>query len=230
MSDITESAQPRERSPAFPSVPLETALRRLAEFEAHFKRMPARPEKIGDAWQMKAGGSVDRIAAALRYFGLLEYQGMGTARQVIVSDEGRKYLRSYQDSTKQEVIKAAALRPKQLALFWELWGKGRPADAACLDELIHKHGFSDSGARAFSEFMTALSPLQRSLDSDKIPIIEQEAYEAPMAPAGPGTTVQRRDDLEVVANRLPDEVVTSVQYPKPKALCCKRFSTWMKAL
>ena len=49
MSDITESAQPRERSPAFPSVPLETALRRLAEFETHFKRMPARPEKIWNA-------------------------------------------------------------------------------------------------------------------------------------------------------------------------------------
>jgi hypothetical protein len=30
-----------------------SALRRLVEFEVHFKRSAARPEKIGDAWGIK---------------------------------------------------------------------------------------------------------------------------------------------------------------------------------
>jgi hypothetical protein len=166
---------------------------------------------------MKGRANVDRMAAALRYFGLLEYQGIGAARHVTVSDEGRKYLRAYQDSTKQEVVKAAALRPKQIAFFWDLWGKDRPADAACLDGLIQKHGFSDVGARDFLRVYDATISFAGLSDSDKIPIVEQEANEAPMAPAGHATTVQRRDDLGVGANRLLDEVVTSVQYPKAKS-------------
>jgi hypothetical protein len=167
MSDVTDTAGQRDRSPAFPSISLEVALRRLSEFETHFRRLPARLEKIGDAWGMKGKGSVDRITAALRYFGLIEYQGVGTARHVIVSDEGRKYLRAYQDSIKQEVIKVAALRPKQIALFWDMWGKDRPADAACLDELIQKRGFSDSGARDFLRAYDATIAFAGLSDSDK---------------------------------------------------------------
>ena len=55
MTDTKEAAgSPRDRSPAFPVVALEAALGKLAEFEAHYKRTPARPEKIGEAWKIPA--------------------------------------------------------------------------------------------------------------------------------------------------------------------------------
>ena len=109
------------------------ALERLTAFEAHFKRSAARPEKVGDAWGIKAKAYADRTLAALRYFGLAEYQRVGNETQVVISEEGRKYLRARQEETRREVVRAAALRPKQIAKFWDEWGEDRPEDAACLD-------------------------------------------------------------------------------------------------
>jgi hypothetical protein len=170
----------RDRSPAFPVVPLDDALERLVQFENHFKRSGARPEKVGDAWSIKTKAYADRIAAALRYFGLLDYQGGGTARSVVVSEDGRKYLRAQQDETKREIIRAAALRPKQIAKFWGDWGNDRPADAACLDELTLKNGFSDGGARDFLKVYDATISFAGLSDADKVPpeIDEGEAGEA----------------------------------------------------
>ena len=136
MTDAKETAAQRDRSPAFPVVSLEAAIGKLTEFEAHFKRTAARPEKIGDAWGIKTKAYVDRIAAAIRYFGLLEYQGSGTDRSIVLSEHGRKYLRAHQEESKHQIMKAAALRPKQIAKFWNEWGADRPADAACLDALM----------------------------------------------------------------------------------------------
>src|SRR5438067_13339240 len=89
MADANDISRQRDRSPAYPSIPLGVALDRLSEFEAHFKRSSARPEKVGEAWGIKAKAYADRIAAALRYFGLLEYTGAGKDRYVAVSGEGR---------------------------------------------------------------------------------------------------------------------------------------------
>jgi hypothetical protein len=161
------AAQQRDRSPAFPVVALETALQRLAEFEAHFKRIPARPEKVGDAWNIKTKAYADRIAAALRYFGLIEYQGAGKDRSVVISEEGRKYLRTQQEDKKQELVKTAALRPKQIATFWNDWGVNRGADAACLDSLMDK-GFSEAGARDFLKVYDATITYAGLSSSDKM--------------------------------------------------------------
>jgi hypothetical protein len=168
MTDTSEVAnQQRDRSPAFPVVPLETALARLVEFEAHFKRTPARPDKVGDAWGIKTKAYADRITAAIRYFGLLDYQGAGKDRSVVISEEGRKYLRTQVEGTKRDLIKAAALRPKQIAKYWQDWGKDRPADAACLDALMDS-GFSEAGARDFLKVYEATISFAGLTDSDKV--------------------------------------------------------------
>jgi hypothetical protein len=171
------NVQQRDRSPAYPIVPLETALERLVEFDAHFKRMAARPEKVGEAWGIKAKAHADRTAAALRYFGLLEYQGTGKGRSVVVSEEGRKYLRTQQEETKREVVKAAALRPKQIAKFWSEWGIDRPADGACLDDLVLKNGFSEAGARDFLKVYDATISFAKLTGSDKSPPAPEGAAE-----------------------------------------------------
>jgi|SRR5665213_780697 len=168
MTETNEATGQRDRSPAYPIIPLEAALQRLAEFDTHFKRTPARSQKVGDAWGIKAKAYADRTVAALRYFGLLEYQGAGKDRSVTVSEDGRKYLRAQQEETKREVVKAAALRPKQIAKFWSSWGKDRPADAACLDELVIKDGFSEAGARDFLKVYDSTITYAGLSESDKM--------------------------------------------------------------
>ena len=168
MAENAESTRERDRSPSYPLIPLEVALERLTAFEAHFKRSGARPEKVGDAWGIKAKAYADRTRAALRYFGLVEYQGVGRERQVVISDEGRKYLRAQQEETRREVLRAAALRPKEIAKFWDKWGEDRPEDAACLDELVFKNGFSEAGARNFLKVYSATITFAGLSDSDSI--------------------------------------------------------------
>ena len=170
------NVQQRDRSPAFPVISLETALGKLAEFEAHYKRTPARPEKVGEAWDIKAKAYADRISAALRYFGLLKYQGSGKDRSIIVSEDGRKYLRAQQDDLKREIAKAAALRPKQIAKHWNDWGADRPADAACLDALMGE-GFSEGGARDFLKVYDATITYAKLSNSDKSSLVEGENEE-----------------------------------------------------
>jgi hypothetical protein len=167
MTDTKETAGQRDRSPAFPVLPLEAALGKLAEFDAHYKRTTGRPEKVGEAWNIKTKSYADRIAAALRYFGLLEYQGSGKDRNIIVSDNGRKYLKAQQDELKREIIKIVALRPKQIAKHWNDWGADRPADAACLD-ILTGEDFSESGARDFLKVYDATIAYAKLSKFDKV--------------------------------------------------------------
>jgi hypothetical protein len=173
---MTEAAeipgQQRDRSPAFPIIPLETALERLAQFETHFKRSPARAEKVGDAWSIGTKAYADRIAAALRYFGLLEYQGVGKERHVVVSEGGRKYLKAQQEETKREVIRSLALRPKAIAKAWNDWGNDRPADAACIDQLVQKDAFSVAGARDFLKVYDSTISFAKLTESDKTAVVD----------------------------------------------------------
>jgi hypothetical protein len=192
MTDANEATGQRDRSPAFPVIALDGALGKLAEFETHYKRSAARPEKVGEAWGIKTKAYADRIAAALRYFGLLEYQGSGQDRRVVVSEEGRKYLRAQQEETKREIAKTAALRPKQIARFWNDWGADRPADAACLDDLMLKHGFSEGGARDFLKVYDATITYAKLSDSDK-----------PPPEAGDDAPEDNDDNDEVVEDRTP---------------------------
>ena len=138
----------RDRSPPFPSLPLEVALARLDSFESHFKRSAARPDNIGSAWGVSKPYA-DRIVAALRYFGLLDYHGTGKERQIAISKEGRDFLRVQQGEVKQRLIKEAALRPKQISFFWDAWGNDRPSDSVCLDTLVFNYNFSEGGAKDF---------------------------------------------------------------------------------
>jgi hypothetical protein len=161
------------------------------EFDMHFKRSSARPGKVGDAWGIKAKGYADRTVAALKYFGLLDYQGVGKGRTVVVSDEGRKYLRAQQEETKREVLKTAALRPKQIAKYWARWGADRPADAACLDDLVLTNSFSEAGARDFLKVYDATITYAKLTESDKASSPEQgneEESEMPMHSSGQQTS------------------------------------------
>jgi hypothetical protein len=208
MTDTSEIAsQQRDRSPAFPVIPLETALARLAEFETHFKRTPSRPDKVGDAWGIKTKTYADRIAAAARYFGLLEYQGTGKDRSVTVSEDGRKYLRTQAEETKRQLVKAAALRPKQIAKYWEDWGTDRPADPACLDALMDS-GFSEAGARDFLKVYDATISFAKLSDSDKASDGNKEPDEAETADPLPQDVA--------VGDLIQVEIAGALQLASPK--------------
>src|ERR1700751_488946 len=143
---MADSKAKRDRSPAFPLLSLNEAVERLTAFERYFGRQQASLEKAGLAWGLKQFG---HILAALRYSGFIEYVGESDARHVVVTDEGRNLLRTQQPSVRQEMLRKAALRPKEFAKFWAQWGADRPPDPVCLDELMLRNEFSQRGAPLF---------------------------------------------------------------------------------
>jgi hypothetical protein len=127
---------------------------------------------------MKEGNSdADRFLAALRSYGLVEYQNGPSGRQAVISEDGRILLRAQQDSTKRPVLKRAALRPKAIRQFWSLWQDDRPADDACLDQLVINSKFSETGARKFLIVYDATVVYAGLSDSDKIPAVGSEDVE-----------------------------------------------------
>jgi len=221
MSDQTESsgsAGKNDRSPSFPFIPLETALERLAAFEEHFKRTPARPEKAGEAWGIDAQAYADRTLAALRAFGLVDYQGMGKSRVAVVSEEGRNYLRAQQETTKREIVRRAALRPKQIAKFWNEWGSDRPADAACLDTLMMRDSFSEKGARDFLKVYDSTISYAKLFGDDKIATEIEKAVEsmdhvsaAPLRDRQPSSATPQSARLRDPAPGMRKEVVGLIE-------------------
>jgi hypothetical protein len=143
---MSEIKGKRERSPAFPAIPLGEAVEKLMAFEKTFGRHPTPYDKAGMAWGLKQAGD---YIAALRYYGFVEYTGSGGERQIAITEPGRNLLRVQQESVKQTLLREAALRPKEIAKFWGIWGADRPLDAICIDELTLRNGFSDRGAPLF---------------------------------------------------------------------------------
>lgn len=151
MTDTPSTAKaPKDRSPSFPFITLQSAIDRLQALDATFGRHPAPAAKVGMAWNMKpASSQAQQTLAALKSFGLVEYQGISADRVAAISERGRKYLRAQQDSVKREVLKEAALHPKVIEKYWNKWADDRPPDAVCLDELVLKDGFTQSAADTF---------------------------------------------------------------------------------
>lgn len=168
MNDDTAKTM-RERSPSFPIISLKSAVERLEKFEATFGRHPAPYKKAGMAWGIKEGSSqANQILAALKAFGFLDYQGSGNERQAFISEMGRTYLRAQQDNIKKDVLRKAALKPKQFAKFWPDWKSDRPIDPVCLDELVLTHGFNDNAAPTFLRVYDETMAFAGLTDPDKI--------------------------------------------------------------
>lgn len=152
MADATKAdiKVKKDRSPSFPFISLREAIKRLQAFEATFGRHPAPGAKVGLAWGMKDKSSqAYQILAALKAFGLVNYEGSGPQLKAMLTDDARTYLRAQQEALKLEVVKRLALHPKQFQKFWGIWGADRPPDPVCLDQLILQHAFTDSAANTF---------------------------------------------------------------------------------
>jgi hypothetical protein len=148
--EVKSPVTKRDRSPAYPFISLETAIERMTTFDAKFGRHGSPMNKAGIAWGYKGDSSQSaQTLSALKYYGLVEYIGPSDDRKVALTEEARNYLRAQQSSTKAEIAKSLALRPKAIQTYWAQWGADRPIDEVCLDQLILKDSFTESAAKVF---------------------------------------------------------------------------------
>lgn len=178
MSDqeLPSTKAPKDRSPSFPFIGLPTAVERLTAFEAKFGRHPAPASKVGLAWGMKeASSQAAQTLAALKSFGMVDYEGTGPSRITGLSEDGRNLLRAQQDVVKREILRRLALNPKAIAKYWDKWGHPRPINEVCLDELVLHGGFTESAADTFLRVYDSTVGFAGLAESDKVHVSELEA-------------------------------------------------------
>ena len=123
-------AKKRTRSPAYPFINLETAIRRAREFYGKMQHHEAPVKVAVKLWKYeeKSSGGL-QTAAAMVSFGLLSDQGTGDKRKLQLTQLALKILLNPDESAKQEAIKEAALTPKIHRQVWKKWG-AKPPEAA----------------------------------------------------------------------------------------------------
>lgn len=181
----------KDRSPSFPFIPLKTAIERLEAFDKKFGRHPAPAAKAALAWDMKEKSSQgDQTLAALKSYGLIKYDGMGAARHASLTDAGRNYLRAQQESIKKDILKSAALSPKNMRAYWAAWGADRPPDEVALDKLILEGSFSEGGARNFLKVYDDTISYAGLSNSDKLDPEQEGSDDDANDGDGEGTAVK----------------------------------------
>lgn len=173
-----ESSVRRGRSPSFPFVPLETAISQLKKLEGKFGRHPIPVKKAGLAWKLKEGSSqAFQTLAALKSFGFLKYEGSGDDRKASLTDNARTYLRAQQEHIKKDIIREAALKPKEIAKYWADWKTDPPPVEVRLDELGLKANYTGEGAKAFLKVYDETIAYAGLTESDKIPLVDDVGHE-----------------------------------------------------
>ena len=231
----------KDRSPAFPFISLRIAVERLAAFEATFGRHPAPADKVGLAWKMKDKSSqAFQTLAALKSYGLVEYQGSGPERKAFLTSDGRNYLRAQQEPVKAEILQRCATRPKAINMYWSMWGADRPPDPVCLDVLVIQGGYTPSAAATFLRVYDDTVKFAGLAQTDSVEpsaapeVGESEASETqarPGSPSAEGNAISRMDQTPIGTRRDTfslDEGLVVLQWPeKLSAASYEDFESWI---
>ena len=149
---VSPSKPARLRSPAYPGIDLEAAIKRAQELYDHERRSAASAEVVVQHWGFKptsGGGYV--VIAALKAFGLIFDSGSGKERKIQLSDLALRILldRRPDSPDRQEAIKQAALMPKIHASLWQRYGAETPSDANLAHELVFERRFNENSVKDF---------------------------------------------------------------------------------
>ncbi len=144
----------RVRSPNFPFINLEDAIKRTEDFYDREGRNWANIEIASKHWgysSVASGGAL--VIAALTAFGLLEDEGARETRKVRLSEAGQKILldKRPKSQERQAHLQKAALRPKIYGELWEKWGGALPSDQNIEYLLVSEMGFNPKSIPRFIE-------------------------------------------------------------------------------
>ena len=140
----------RKRSPSYPAINLEQAIDRAREIWTSEHQYATPVSTIFKHWGYTSSkGNANLVIAALRKFGLLEYEGSGNARRAKLTDLAVRILDHPDNEIRREAIRLAALTPPIHAELWEKYQDKLPSDDHLRWSLEQDSDFSRSGALEF---------------------------------------------------------------------------------
>lgn len=174
----------RQRSPAYPYINLESALKRAKEFYVKETRNAVNIKVAAKHWGYEEKSSAgQQTAAALISFGLLQDSGMGNLRKLQLTQNAlRILLDNRPDSTDlMQAIKTAALTPKIHQELWKKYGIDLPSDDTLRFTLTAEWvpPFNDNTVDGFIREYKSTIAFAKLSDSDKFTAIEDDQSTEP---------------------------------------------------
>ena len=164
----------RLRSPAYPYINLETAIKRAKEFYEKEQRNAANLRIAVKHWgyeEKSSGGT--QTAAALISFGLFRDEGTGDKRRLQLTPLALRVLLDTRQESKErmEAIKQAALSPKIHRQLWKRWGANRPSDEQLRHTLIldWEPPFNENSVDGFIKEYKDTIAFAKLAESDRVP-------------------------------------------------------------
>lgn len=175
----------RLRSPGYPGIDLQNALRRAWEFYTQEKRNAANIGVAVEHWGFKPKSSGGLVAvAALKAFGLLGDTGSGKGRKVQLTELALRILLDKRpDSAERDAaIKEAALRPKIHAALWAKYLADLPSDDNLRHELIFERKFNENAVGDFIREYRETIGYAKLKNSDTVSGSEEDKTEESQMP------------------------------------------------
>jgi hypothetical protein len=143
-------ARPKGRSPAYPAIPLETAIQRARQLHEKERTYATPVATVAAHWGYSSmNGAALGAIAALKKYGLLDYEGSGDQRKAKLSQLAEVILQHPDDAVRRNAVAEAALRPALHRELWDKYGDQLPSDSNLRWELTHDRGFTETGASEF---------------------------------------------------------------------------------
>ena len=147
---LEEHTKTKDRSPNFPFISLQAALRRATEFYAEEKRSAAPFAVAAKNWNYSPNSSgALQTASALKSYGLMVDEAAGAQRKLKLTDLALRILLDVRpDSVERaEFIRQAALKPSVAAEIHKKWPGDLPSDANLHHYLVFDRKFNESFAQ-----------------------------------------------------------------------------------
>jgi hypothetical protein len=161
----------RLRSPSYPGITLEAALKLAKEFYNLEKRNTANIGVALQHWGFKPKSSGGLVSvAALKSFGLLSDTGSGKDRKVQLTELALRIILDTRAESleRQQAIKEAALRPTIHSALWNKYGTNLPSDENLRHELIFDRKFNENSVGDFIKEYRDTIKLAKLVETDSI--------------------------------------------------------------
>lgn len=146
------SRKRRGRSPSYPGIDLQQALRRSHKLYEHETRHAAPVAVILQHWGYKPNSGGGLVAlAALKKFGLLVDEGSGKQRKARLSSAAVAIAVDTRPETGERLkaLQLAALTPSIHRELWDEYAGVLPSDTTLRFKLVTEKNFTESGADEF---------------------------------------------------------------------------------
>lgn len=172
-TEVQDDEPRRHRSPAYPFINLETAIKRAKAFNDAEGTTAAFVPAAVKHWnyEAKSSGGLQTIAALIS-FGLMTDEGTGQKRKVKLTEMARRILLdTRQDSSERDtLVKKAALMPKIHQALWVRWGADRISDENLRHHLLFEWDprFNETTVDAFIREYRDTIKFAKLINSDTV--------------------------------------------------------------